>query len=255
MQKYLIFIDVDGTLVYPSTYEIDSNIIDDFIRLKSDGHIIVVVTGRSLKSTYGVKGIENASYISGLMGSVTVRCEDKKQIIAPKTMDSSIIKDFISTIEERGFRWTYKDDYEQKTYYNDKDILSKFTTRAVDKEEYFDDLNNNRICQLLVDGDFPQDIMDKYPMYDYFKMPHNYCDVVIKGSSKADIVRYFKAKYPEYKVVSIGDSNNDRAMFSEADISIAMGNATDEIKAITTYSTKRLEDGGVIYAFREILKI
>lgn len=255
MQKYIIIIDIDGTLLAPGTYVMDEEIKSTFKRLKTEGHIVVVATGRSLASTYKIDGIKSASFISTLMGEELVSCPDGEMIVAPKYMDSKIVKDFVEAIEKENLKWTYKDEYEQKTYFNDEYLLKKFTTRYCERSEYEKDLADGKICQLLVDIDVPQYIRDKFNMFEYFFMPNSYVDVNIQGSTKEKVVDCFRKSYPGYKIVAIGDSNNDLDMLKKADISIAMGNSSQDIKDACDHTTKCFWDGGVVYAISNILKI
>ena len=86
-------------------------------------------------------------------------------------------------------------------------------------------------------------------------MPDNYSDASNISSSKANTIKFFKENFPEYTIVAIGDSDNDIPMLETADISIAMGNAKEKIKNICTFTTKDINDNGLIYAFKNILKI
>ena len=219
MQKYVIIIDIDGTLLAPGTYVMDEEIKSTFKRLKAEGHIVVVATGRSLASTYKIDGIKSASFISTLMGEELVSCPDGEMIVAPKY------------------------------------LLKKFTTRYCERSEYEKDLREGKICQLLVDIDVPQYIRDKFNMFEYFFMPNSYVDVNIQGSTKEKVVDCFRKSYPGYKIVAIGDSNNDLGMLKKADISIAMGNASQDIKDACDHITKCFWDGGVVDAISNILKI
>ena len=49
-------------------------------------------------------------------------------------------------------------------------------------------------------------------------------------------------------VVVFGDAKNDITMMQQAQLSIAMGNATDEVKEIASFVTKRNDDDGIYYA-------
>jgi Cof subfamily protein (haloacid dehalogenase superfamily) len=54
-------------------------------------------------------------------------------------------------------------------------------------------------------------------------------------------------------VVAIGDSDNDIAMFEVAGASVAMGQASDEVKAVATSVTASNDDDGVALAIERIL--
>ena len=254
MDKYIIFVDVDGTLVKPRTNDMPRVVADEFERIKKDGHIIVIVTGRALADIYAIDGAKSASFAAALMGGVVTDCKTGEIIKEPIVLPSDDVKRFVEEIEKVGLNWTYKNDYEEKTYC-DKYLISKFFCREIDKNEFLEDLRNNNICQLLVDKKMPQGIIDKFDMFDFFYMPTDYYDVIKKGFSKAKIVKYFAALHPDYKTVAIGDSDNDIAMLKQADISIAMGNAKDELKKMCDYVTEDYEHFGVAYAIKNILKI
>jgi len=53
--------------------------------------------------------------------------------------------------------------------------------------------------------------------------------------------------------MACGDSSNDAAMLRHAGISVAMGNAEDEVKAESLMVTKTNKDHGVAYAIRELV--
>lgn len=65
-----------------------------------------------------------------------------------------------------------------------------------------------------------------------------YINVVRKNVNKGSAIRYLRENYYKDKkplIIAIGDSENDKKMLIEADISFAVGNATDEIKQAATY--------------------
>lgn len=254
MSKYIFFIDVDDTLVSRGTFSMDEKISNLFKRVQNEGHIIAVVTGRALEATYRIKGIENAKYICGLMGSVVADGKTKQNIMRPTPMNHHAVKEFIEDINSCGLMWAYKDEFSEKTIY-DADEMKRYTAYVVDIGEQIKDVERGGIIQLLVHGNLPQEIMDKYEQFDYFKMPGGYYDITSKGSSKEKAVEFLKGLHPGFVSVAIGDSNNDIAMFNKCEIKIAMGNANQTIKQMATHITKSVEECGVCYAIEEILNI
>ena len=55
-------------------------------------------------------------------------------------------------------------------------------------------------------------------------------------------------------VATIGDMQNDLAMFRKSGLSIAMGNATDDVKQQATLATASNEDEGFAKAIDMILR-
>lgn len=254
--KYLIFLDVDGTLVRQACNTMSENTINVFEKLKKQGHIFIIATGRAVGGVHKLKGSESVDYIAALFGNVIYNCHKDSLERQPEVMDSDMVRALGKDLEDAGFEWTYKDPFEQKTIYHNPILLERYVLRFIEKEELESDLDKNLVCQLLIDGLIPQEIIDKYSdKLDFYKMPAKYYDVTLKGSSKDKVVDYFKKKYPGYTAVAIGDAANDIDMFRAADISISMGNASDEIKALTDYTTKSVDEDGVAYALTDILKL
>jgi hydroxymethylpyrimidine pyrophosphatase-like HAD family hydrolase len=59
---------------------------------------------------------------------------------------------------------------------------------------------------------------------------------------------------PTDRVATIGDMQNDLAMFGKSGLSIAMGNATDDVKQQATHVTASNEDEGFAAAMEMILR-
>lgn len=255
MKKYLIFIDIDGTLVVPGEHDMDKRIPKLFDRIQKDGHVVAVVSGRAINAILKIDGIDKAKYLCGLMGNITINAQTKERIIKPKSMDVGELKSLIEDVNNFALKWTYKDDFIEKTYFNDPEISKKYSPIIVEKSDFIKDLDNSNIFQILVDGKISENIINKYPAFDFIEMPGNYFDIVSKGISKATIVNYLKKQYPNHTSVAIGDSANDVDMFNNCSIKIAMGGASKQVKQIATYITNNVEDGGVYYAIENILKI
>lgn len=78
-------------------------------------------------------------------------------------------------------------------------------------------------------------------------MPPN----VSKGNALDHLANYLGI--PISQVMAIGDNYNDLSMFEVAGVSVAMGNADDEIKAVCDRVTTNCEDDGVAHAIYEEL--
>ncbi len=255
-KKYIFFIDIDGTLVKRGTNEINIEVADEIKKLKKQGHIFVISTGRALKNTMIIKNIEVFNYISVMFGTAIYELPKIKQLTKSETLDKDVINNLIKYFSEHNINWAYKDDTNEKTLSSEEkflNILSHYV--KVNNKELKNDIDNNKIIQFLCEGYLPKNDTLNFPTLDFFKMPGNYTDIIKMGCDKSKCIEFFKKLYPSHITVSIGDSCNDYAMFEKTEISIAMGNADDEAKQKATYVTKNVEENGIVYAFKEILKI
>jgi len=83
-----------------------------------------------------------------------------------------------------------------------------------------------------------------------------YLDVTPPGCNKGTFVQGMTRRLgiASDAVATIGDMQNDLPMFRESGISIAMGNATDDVKKVANHVTATNEDEGFAKAIEMILK-
>ena len=83
-----------------------------------------------------------------------------------------------------------------------------------------------------------------------------YLDVTPPGCDKGTFVEAIAGRLgiSTDVVATIGDMQNDLAMFRKSGVSIAMGNATDDVKRLATHVTRSNEDEGFAGAIDIILK-
>jgi Cof subfamily protein (haloacid dehalogenase superfamily) len=83
-----------------------------------------------------------------------------------------------------------------------------------------------------------------------------YLDITPPGRSKGTFVRAMAHRLgiSTDAVATIGDMENDLAMFAASGLSFAMGNASDDIKRMATHVTASNEDDGFAKAVEVILR-
>jgi Cof subfamily protein (haloacid dehalogenase superfamily) len=83
-----------------------------------------------------------------------------------------------------------------------------------------------------------------------------YLDVTPPGCDKGTFVQAMARRLDisTDAVATIGDMQNDLAMFRKSGVSIAMGNATDDVKKVATHVTASNEDEGFAGAVEMILR-
>jgi hydroxymethylpyrimidine pyrophosphatase-like HAD family hydrolase len=83
-----------------------------------------------------------------------------------------------------------------------------------------------------------------------------YLDITPPGCDKGTFVQWIAKRLgiSTDAVATIGDMQNDLAMFKTSGLSIAMGNATDDVKRSTTLVTTSNESEGFATAMEMVLK-
>lgn len=87
-----------------------------------------------------------------------------------------------------------------------------------------------------------------------FGGPYGYFDVVQRGVSKATGVSVLMERFgiAREEVMAFGDGGNDAAMLRLAGCGVAMGNATDELKAIADRVCDPCDEQGVLKVLEEV---
>ena len=82
-----------------------------------------------------------------------------------------------------------------------------------------------------------------------------YLDITSKHANKGAVVGYLsdQLKIPLEEIVTIGDQPNDMLMFERAGLSIAMGNAPDEVKTAAAEVTDSYNDEGFAKAMERFV--
>ena len=77
-----------------------------------------------------------------------------------------------------------------------------------------------------------------------------YLDVTDAAANKGAVVTTLSEMLhiPSEQIATIGDMITDTLMFRKSGLSIAMGNAFDDVKALATYVTRSNEEDGFAYA-------
>lgn len=111
-----------------------------------------------------------------------------------------------------------------------------------------DDLDRVKRCEAAAQAEFGQHATANR------SQPY-YLDVTNKDANKGAVVEYLTQhlSVPEQEIATIGDQPNDVLMFKRSGFSIAMGNASDEVKAQATAVTASYNDEGFAKAMEAFI--
>lgn len=262
VDKYAFFLDIDNTLwkhgVIP---EINKETIK---QVRAMGHKVFVNTGRSYAFIPQrlFEEIELDGVISGIGGTIRIDGE-----IVEKTYLSR--EDLIYIYElckDKGtgifFEGEYKTifydrkDENNPRFFCDEEGERVFFDADVWKKKYI----NEPISKATVHGFIPTEEQAKELSSRFVLIPQmvdNYTEMGILGYDKAKgMLRVAQILgIDRSHCVAMGDSPNDIPMLEAAGISVAMGDAYDEVKDICDIVSVNCSDGGVAHAMKQILKI
>lgn len=283
MKKGIVVFDVDGTII--KNNKISKLTIEAFDKLKKNGYILVLSTGRALPAIDGVlKEMNFENMICSAGGVVIVN----NKIIHSKPMKKESLKELVEyfdkhniiyNMEANDYIWMKKGKKEKYLRLFDvpkKDVVSEDEyNKAVERLTMIsnrtmevEDINNievNKIhyyeADVLYDGnespisykEIEEEFGDRYKCVSLSLSKlfsgGEICEKEISKKVGMDIVlKYFNID--KENIYAIGDDYNDREMLEYAPKSIAMGNAPEEIKKLCSYVTKSVENDGFYYAMK-----
>lgn len=262
--RKMIVVDLDGTLLHINQ-ECSNQTKRYLKRLKELGYIVVIATGRVLRSAIGVTGgAEFANYVIASAGAVIYDMDNSRIINS-----SDISKDTVKVICDNL-------DYEDIKCVNICDLFYHHKYMTIQNKSSFCEKNIYNIDLFLRECDdivnvtiHPKDnvFIDKY--YNLFSdndlelliMQDSFgkdkcLEIFKKGVSKYNAVKTIMdiEKINNKDVITFGDGLNDVDMIKFAGIGVAMGNALDEVKDVSDYTTISHNDDGVIYFLKEYLE-
>ncbi len=252
MQKKYFFFDIDGTLtndnpggiILPST-------LTTIRKLEENGHFVAIATGRSQSMAMEFAnqiGIKNLVHDGG--NGLTLN----GKIVYIHPLDHDWALDIIHECLAKDIPFFVAIDNSYQRYARDHGMektdahLSELFTIHVDPELDFDTLPEiHKIFIGLAEGE--EDRLVSIHLNGGY-MRYEPTQIVIEPGDKVkgirDMMAYLQAPFED--VVVFGDGKNDISMIQAAPLSIAMGNAIDEVKQAASFVTKSCQEDGIAYA-------
>lgn len=253
----LIFFDIDGTLVGADGRIIPDSAKKAIQQARAGGHICMINTGRTL-ALVGKEITEQTEFDGLILGCGTMVLYRGKTLLH-KTFS---VEESASIIEGL---YQYEIDA----------CLEGSESNYCDSEDrYFTEEYRRFISRFkgLGYGSFEEaaGCFDKFYAYadrvekmegfrreyetwlDFVDRKGGYFEIMPKGFSKASAIEFVAGTLgiPLTETAAIGDSSNDIPMIERAHVGIAMGNATEDVKAVADYVSTDLTERGIENALR-----
>ena len=259
MEKHLIIIDLDGTLML-NFKEPEKNAINYLKELTKLGHLVIIATGRPFRSSYNIyQEIGLNTPIINYNGALVKHPNDE---LFPVTdlrvnrFDLFKILDFIgdnlinvfSEIHDDIYVLDYNEDIHPYLHVDNgilhtgrlQDILPDNPNGCIlfVKEGFVE------ILQKYVEDHFQDTLRSRYwGEDDLFHIVEIYNIHVNKGEGLKKAIEYYNIN--KNNVIAIGDGHNDIEMFNASKICVAMGNSHPALLPHANVITKSNKELGV----------
>lgn len=257
MKYDILFTDMDGTLLNEEK-SISKEVLTAMSEYTRHGGQIVLSSGRPLESIVQVAKTLNLitpnMYIISFNGALIYDLSNDK-VICEKRVPLPLVRKILDTAHEMNVHCHT---------YSDTNIISEFDTPELHKytvhvkipylikenaTDYLASLNQQPLKLLAMTME------DRKPLYAFANKLHEvvgdeihtffsqmcYLECCMKDASKGNAVRFLcdYLNIPIERSVAVGDAANDISMLEAAGFSYAMFNATDDVKRVASYITKR----------------
>ena len=258
-----VLADVDGTLVTKSK-ALTPRALEAVEELHERGVLFAITSGRPprgmrmLVHPLEMRG-PMAAFNGGIMVTPDMTILDERTIpaeVAPAVIDAIQAHGLYAWIY-RGAEWYVTDPQaphaarESSTVQFPPTLVPSYEgllDRAVKIVGVSDDHDLVAQCEIAVQQEFGTHASASR------SQPH-YLDVTNPYANKGIVVERMSYYYgiPLEQIATIGDQPNDVLMFERSGVSIAMGNASDEVQRQATFVTASNEDEGFAKAIEEFI--
>jgi len=256
----LVVLDVDDTLVNIQKDLSDMN-RQAIIKAQEKGVLVTLASGRMHQTMERLAG--QLQITQPLISCNGALVKDDKIVLARETVDNEIAKEVIEFFNSR--KKTLQLYTEQGLFTKEKCVRTWRLEEAeglpcsiIDTASY--NVFYKDLLKLLIRLE-PEEV-ERYrkELAQHFgdkiiaALSHRvYIEITNKGINKGKAVAIL-AKHlgiAQSEVMTIGDSPNDMSMLEWAGLGVAMGNASQEVKAVANTTTLAIEEDGVARALEE----
>lgn len=254
MKKIKIaFFDIDGTLIDMNKKVISEKMIETLKLLKKNNIIICIATGRPPRSVPQFPNIEfdafltfNASY-----------CYTKDEVIFSNPIPTKDVLKIIENSKSINRPVSIASASRIGANGRDQDLIDyfAFSKQVVEVVEDFDELTHDKIYQIMM-GCYKEEYDMAMKDVEGAKITawwDRAVDIIPSNGSKGvgveKILEYFH--FTKDEAIAFGDGTNDIEMLQAVGTGVAMGNATDNVKAIADDICGHVADEGIYYYCKE----
>lgn len=258
MKQYMLFFDIDGTLIDDGTKAVPESTVRALHQAKENGHLIFICTGRC-KAIWPKDVLEIGfdGVVGGCGTHIFYHGEELLHATLPRELRREIADDLtrfhVDGVLEGPVESYFRRDYWMpavKTIFGENGIFSTDCQLFWDRE----DLDFDKMALWFDDSSDMMGFKEKYEEYfDFIVRDPTFYEVVPKGYTKATGIEFLcqHLGIGRADTMSFGDSTNDLSMLEYTGISVAMGSGNPDIFPAVDYVTAPVMEDGIEKALKK----
>ena len=246
----IVFFDIDGTLIDMNKRYISKNTLKTLIRLKEQGILLCLSTGRSPLCLPKFEGVE-ADVLLTYNGSY---CFNKEQSIFSNPIPNQDVKTIIENASSihRPVSIATRDRIVANGRDNDLEQYYSFANLEITIADDFEEIaSREEIYQLMLschESDYAR-LMENVSHANLTAWWNKAIDIIPanggKGIGVKKVLEYYHLDKAE--ALAFGDGNNDINMFHSVGTGVAMENASEQLKMVADDICGHVENDGIYH--------
>lgn len=249
MEIKALFFDVDGTLVSFDTHRVPQSAVEALRQAHASGIKIIIATGRPYTDLHELEGFPFDAIVAlngaecVLRGGTPVSCNQIPFDDFMKVKEMADKYDFVLGIETNDGVYVNKLD---KAVTDLAQLVAHPVPLVVDLEQKFKETPCCQMC-IYCDEQVEREVLRRVPGLSPSRWNPLFTDLNVAGTSKAAGIERFCSYYgfEISQTAAFGDGGNDISMLRAAGCGVAMGGASDTVKAAADYVTTTVDENGV----------
>lgn len=248
----VIFFDIDGTLVSFRTHRIPESTLQAVHSARQQGVKVFIATGRPLPFIDNLGELE----YDGIISFTGAHCQlTDGTVIAQHTIDPQDVERMVCYLEDHAMPTAFA--FADEVFTTPGNEVSRQVYQLLNltppRQGHPTEALGKPVLQIISFFTEEQEtgIMGQVLTHCEAQRWHpTFADVIASGNSKSSgidsVLQYFGIELSE--AMAFGDGGNDKDMLQHVGLGIAMGNASDEVKACARYVTSSVDEDGVARA-------
>ncbi|MGL4852161.1 MAG: Cof-type HAD-IIB family hydrolase [Phocaeicola sp.] len=250
-----IFFDIDGTLVSFKTHQIPTSTLTALKELRQRGIKLFIATGRPWSLINNLGDLEFDAYITVNGGHCfTAAQEDIYKCPVPTEDMENLIR--YEKENPTAFVAVYDNQLVVNRVNERVEQISNLIKIPTPHMAPLEEARGKEVLQLMgyFTSDEENDIFKEVlPNCEPMRWHPLFTDIVARGNSKSNgidkVLHHFQLNLEE--CMAFGDGGNDIPMLKHVPNSVAMGNASDEVKAAAKHVTTAVDEDGIATALKK----